>query len=747
MRKYSILLCLIIMTMVCRAQQLPASYVNPFIGTSNYGTTQPGPIVPQGMVSMSVLNTIGVDGNSIRMDRGWCSTPYVWDNKHMAGFTNVNLSGVGCPDFGSLVLMPTTGDIEVDFKKYHSTISDQVAKAGYYSTIIDRYKIKAEMTATERTTISRYTFPAGKSNILFNLGLGLTNESGATVKIVSDREIEGYKIMGTFCYTESQSIIPVYFVVRVNKPMQVNYWKKQESLDGTRSEWDQYSGKYKIYSRYTREMAGNDIGAIFSCESTADEQIEISVGVSYVSIANARENLNTEQNGKNFDTLKDDSFNKWNTALSTITTEGGTDDQNSIFYTALYHTQIHPNILQDANGEYPAMVSGKTMKSRNGNRLTMYSLWDTYRINPALMSLLSPSKQRSSVESLMSMYRESGNLPKYEIGSEEFHVMQGDPAIPYIVDSYFKGLLKGMNIEEIYSAMIKNAFTEGAKNRVRPDQDFYAENHYLPLVTEFDNSVSQALEYYIADWALAQMAKDLGHTEDYNILMQRAMGYKKYFDPAYSLLRPLLPNGEFMPNFDPHQGENFAPVNGFHEGTSYNYSFYIPHDIKGLIKLHGGGKKFTANLDAVFTGNLFDMSNEPDMGYPFYFSYVKGEEWRTQYYVDELLQKYFKNTPGGLPGNDDTGTMSAWCAFSMMGLYQAVPSSDEYVVLVPKFNKITIKLDPDFYKNSQLIIEKVGTGKYLDKIVAGGRTLSTPFISHKELTECGKLIIYTRDRK
>ncbi|MEG1649852.1 MAG: GH92 family glycosyl hydrolase, partial [Rikenellaceae bacterium] len=692
MLKYSILLSFILTSVVCAAQQLPSSYVNPFIGTSNYGTTQPGPIVPQGAASMSVLNTIGVDGNSIRMDRGWCSTPYVWDNKHMAGFTNVNLSGVGCPDFGSLILMPTTGEKEVDFKKYHSTISDQKASVGYYSTYIDRYKIMAEMTATERTTLSRYTFPEGKSNILFNLGLGLTNESGAAVKIVSDREIEGYKIMGTFCYTESQSIIPVYFVVRVSQPMQVNYWKKQQQLEGTRSQWDSYSGKYKIYSRYTREMAGNDIGVVFSFESTKQQQVEVGVGISYTSIENARENLNTEQNNASFETIKANAFDKWNAILSNINVEGGSNDQNSIFYTALYHTLIHPNILQDVNGEYPAMVSGKTMRSRASDRLTMFSLWDTYRINPALMSLLDPQRQRTAVQSLMMMYRESGNLPKYEIGSEEFHVMQGDPAIPYIVDSYFKGLLKGMNIEEIYDAMIKNAYTKGSENRVRPDLDFYANNYYLPLTKDFDNSVSQALEYYIADWALAQMAKDLGHTDDYTLLMKRAMGYKKYFDPAYSLLRPLLSSGEFMPGFDPRQGENFAPVHGFHEGTSYNYSFYIPHDIKGLIKLHGGAKKFTENLDAVFTKGLFDMSNEPDMGYPFYFSYVKGSEWRTQFYVDQLLEKYFKNTPGGLPGNDDTGTMSAWCAFAMMGLYQAVPSSDQYVVFVPKFKKITIKL-------------------------------------------------------
>ncbi len=725
----------------------PEKYVNPFIGTSNYGTTQPGPILPSGMVSMSPFTTIGNDNHKIRVDRGWCSTPYVWENKHCAGFTNVNLSGVGCPDFGSILLMPTTGELKVDFREYNSIISDQKATAGYYSANIDKYKIKAEMTAAQRSTISRYVFPGGESNILLNIGLGLTNESGGSAKIVSDREVEGYKLMGTFCYTESQSIIPVYFVVRVSKPMNIKYWKKQNDLEGTRSEWDKHSGKYKIYERYFREMAGSDIGVAFSFIASKDEAVEVRVGVSFVSCDNARENLEKEIANSSFEDVKLAAEKSWNNTLSTVAVEGGDDNKKSIFYTSLYHAMIHPNTLQDVNGEYPAMVTGKTKKVKSGDRLTTFSLWDTYRINPALMALINPERQLNSIRSLMDMYRESGNLPKFEVFSQEFHVMQGDPAIPFMVDSYFKGLLKDIDAEEMYEAMRNNAFTEGAKNRVRPDNDFYSKNYYVPLTTDFDNSTSQALEYYIADWALAQMAKDLGKNDDYKILMERALGYKKYFDPEYSLLRPLLPNGEFMAGFDPKQGENFESVHGFHEGTSYNYSYFVAHDMKGLIKLHGGSKKFVTNLDKVFTDKLFDMSNEPDMSYPYYFSFVKGEEWRTQYYVDMLLDKHFKNTHGGLPGNDDSGTMSTWCALSMMGLYPPVPSEDQYVVLVPKFEKITITLDPKFYSQKELVIERIGNGKYIDKIVAGTKNLKGVFISHKQLTDCGTLKIYTTNKK
>ena len=729
------------------AQVATYKYVNPFIGTSNYGTTQPGPILPSGMASMSPFTTIGNDNHKIRVDKGWCSTPYVWENKYCAGFTNVNLSGVGCPDFGSILLMPTAGELKVDFREYNSIISEQKATAGYYSTNIDKYSIKAEMTASQRSTISRYTFPGGESNILLNIGLGLTNESGGMAKIISDREVEGYKLMGTFCYTESQSIIPVYFVVRVSKPMNIKYWKKQEDLEGTRSKWDPYNGKYKIYERYFREMAGDDIGVAFSFIASKDEAVEVRVGVSYVSCDNARENLDMEVGDSSFEETKTTAEQQWNNALSVIDAEGGDDNQKSIFYTALYHTLIHPNVIQDVNGEYPAMVTGKTEKVKKGDRLTTFSLWDTYRINPALMALLHPQKQLNSIRSLMDMYRESGNLPKFEVTSQEFHVMQGDPVIPFIVDSYFKGLLGDIDIEEMYEALRKNAFTKGSENRVRPDLDFYAEHYYMPLRKDFDNSTSQALEYYIADWALAQLAKDLGKDEDYEILMKRALGYKKYFDPNYSLLRPVLPNGEFMDGFDPYQGDNFESVHGFHEGTSFNYSFFLAHDMTGLIKLHGGGKKFTANLDKVFTEDLFDMSNEPDMSYPYYFSFVKGEEWRTQHYVDILLEKHFKNIHGGLPGNDDSGTMSAWCALSMMGIYPPVPSEDKYVVLVPKFEKTTITLDPTFYTQKELVIERIGDGKYVDKIVAGDKKLKGYFISHKQLTDCGVLKIYTTNEK
>lgn len=718
-----------------------SEFVNPFIGTSNYGVTQPGPIVPNGMVSMSPFNTIPSPEHKINTD-SWCSTPFVYENRWTIGFTQVNLSGVGCPDLGSLLLMPTAGGLDVDYNLYKREMKNTVAKAGYFSTEIG--EVKAEMTATERTTLSRYTFNAGQANVLFNIGKGLSTESGCMARIVSHTEIEGMRLMGDFCYGEPQSVIPIYFVVRTNKPAKaIRYWKKQPELGGTVSQWSRFSGQYKLYDRYKREIAGDEIGVAFSFNASQGEQVEVSVGISYVSIANARENLDKEQEGLNFEMMRDAAVEKWNKALGVVELQGGTYDQKVQFYTALYHNWIHPNLLNDVNGEYPKMVSGETGKVKgDANRLTMFSGWDVYRISPFMGALFYPQRQNEMARSMMDMYNESGNLPKFEVLSQEFSVMQGDPALPYLSSCYLLGVTKGIDLENLYQAMIKNAL---GQTPIRQGSEFYMQNHYLPLITQYDNSVSQALEFYIADFSLAQIAKIMGKQADYDMLMERAMGYKKYFDTNYGLLRPVLENGTFMPNFNPLEGENFAPVNGFHEGTSWNYSFAIPYDVKGLIKLFGNSNRFVDSLQSCFTKGYFDMGNEPDMGYPYLFSYVKGKEHLTQYWVNECLTRYFGNRPGGLPGNDDAGTMSAWQNLSMMGIYPTCPALPEYVITTPTFDKVTVKLDPKYYSKSELVIEaknRTAENIYIDRIELNGKPYKSFFISHKDLTDAGRLTIY-----
>lgn len=745
MKKIILSLLLLCQTtwLVAQTQQGNAVYVNPFIGTSNYGTTQPGPVVPQGMVSMSPFNTIPRPEHKVHTDN-WCSTPYTWDNTWAIGFTQVNLSGVGCPDLGSLLLMPTTGKLEVDFQKYAQKLSDQKATAGYYSCNIGG--VKAEMTATKRTTKSRYTFAAGQSNILFNIGQGLTTESGGYANIVSNNEIEGFKIMGDFCYGQPQAVVPIYFVVRTSKAANdVRYWKKAKQHEGAIKNWSAYSGTYKIYERYKRPIAGDDIGVAFMFDTQDGEKIEVAVGVSYVSIENARENLEAETG--EFDKLHAEAVAAWDKVLGVVNLEGGTDDQKVQFYTGLYHNWIHPNILSDVNGEYPQMQSGRTSRMPQGEvKLSMFSGWDVYRLTPFFGSIFYPERQNAMVRSMMQMYKQSGSLPKFEIAGQDFMVMEGDAALPYMTSCYMLGLTKGVDTEELYQAMLKNALGE---TYVRGKQEFYDKNHYIPLRAKFDNSVSQALEYYIADWSLAQMAKGLGKSADYEMLMERAMGYRKYFDSQYGLLRPLLENGEFMPGFNPREGENFAPVNGFHEGTSWNYSFAIPFDVNGLIKLFGSEKRFVDSLQSCFANKYFDMANEPDMGYPYLFNFVKGEQWRTQYWVNDCLTKYYGNRPGGLPGNDDAGTMSAWQNLSMMGIYPLCPGKAEYTFTTPTFNKVTVQLDPAYYSKKSLTIEAVNRTPeniYIQKIEVDGKPYNKYFISHEELMNAGTVKIYCTNK-
>lgn len=741
-RKVSIIIlasCLILNVFSAKSQS-PAKWVNPFIGTTNYGTTNPGAVVPRGMVSVVPFNVSGnSELNKRDKDNGWWSTPYAWENKYFTGYSHVNLSGVGCPELGVILLMPTTGAMNADFREYGSEMSNQIAHPGYYSTRLNKYKVQTEVTASERTGVSRFTFPAGKSNILIDLGNGLTNESGASVKIVNDREIEGWRMTGTFCYNDGTER-PVYFVARFSKAAQeYGVWKKMPKL-GSEAAWSSTSGKFKYYKNYMAEMAGDSIGSWFTFDTKANEQIIVELGISYVSIDNAWQNLNAESNNFDFEATKKQAEDKWNKALSTITVKGGTDDQKTVFYTALYHMQIHPNILSDVNGQYPAMESFEIKTRKDGERYTVFSLWDTYRNVHPFLSLAFPEQQLNMVTSMIEMYDESGWLPRWELNSTETHVMEGDPALPVIVDTWFRGI-KDFDIDKAYKAMYKSATTPGAKNKIRPDIDFYLSHGYVPLTQKYDNSVSHALEYYIADWNLAQLAKDLGKDADYERFLKQSQGWRNYYDPEFGIIRPKLESGEFLPDFDPKQGENFEPSPGFHEGNAYQYTFATHYDMDGTIQLNGGNKQFVKKLQAIFDDGHFDMANEPDIHYPWLFNFVKGEEWRSQKEVNLLMAEYFKNAPDGLPGNDDTGTMSTWIAYAMMGIYPVLPGDMNYAVSSPVFDEVRIQLDQNFYPGKEIIIKKTGDSDQISNIKINGKKLKRYFVNHADLVKGGTLEI------
>lgn len=692
-------------------------YVNPFIGTSNFGTTNPGAICPNGMMSVTPFNVMGSDTNVWDKDSRWWSTPYSSDNSFFTGFSHVNLSGVGCPEVGLALTMPTTGPLQVDHHMYGSEAVAETARPGYYSCDLTAYGIKAEASATTRTSIERYTFPAGQSNILVNFGDGLTNESGAWMRKVSDTEIEGMRMAGTFCYNP-QAVFPVFFAIRINKvPTKGGFWKKQPLLTGVEAEWTPDDGTYKIYQRYGREIAGDEIGYWFTFETEEGETVELQMGVSFVSCENAWDNLNAEQprlqpGVSNFEAIRTAAADAWESDLSRIKVTGGTERDKEVFYSALYHALIHPSVLNDVNGEYPLMENDGTGRVEDGHtRYSVFSLWDTYRNLHQLMTLVYPERQIDMVRSMISIYKEWGWMPKWELFGRETFTMEGDPSIPVVTDTWLKGL-RDFDIETAYEAFVKSATTPGADNLMRPDIDPYLEKGYVPLGfysadESGDNSVSHALEYYIADYALSLLAEDLGHADDAARFRAQSLQYKHYYCPSFGTLRPLQKDGSFLEPFNPRQGENFEPVPGFHEGSAWNYTFYVPHDVLGLAKVMGGRKAFVNKLQKVFDEGLYDPANEPDIAYPYLFSYFKGEEWRTAKIVSELLDKHYTTRPDGIPGNDDTGTMSAWAVFSMMGFYPDCPGDPSYTLTTPRFDRVEITLNPVYCNGKdKLVITK-----------------------------------------
>ena len=693
MKKTTLLLALLLCAVTAGAQG-PAGLVNPFIGTTNFGTTNPGAVTPNGMMSVVPFNVMGSDLNVFDKDSRWWSAPYEYNNRFFTGYAHVALSGVGCPEASSLLVMPTAGELDVNYFTYGTEYTDEIASPGYYSNRLTKYGIKTEVTATTRSACERYTFPAGKGNIILNLGQGLTNECGAMVRRVSETEIEGFKVLGTFCYT-TQAVFPIYFAMRVSKaPTSEGPWKFQPALSGVEAEWTPDDGTYKIYENYYKEIAGDNIGYRFCYDDLAEgEQITVQMGVSFVSVENAWENLEAEQKGKNFDMVHAEAVERWNNDLGRIRVEGGTKELQTIFYTALYHALIHPSTISDVNGEYPKMESAGVGKSDH-TRYTVFSLWDTYRNLHQLLTLVYPERQTDMLRTMVGMYEDWGWLPRWELFGRETYTMEGDPAAIVIADSWIKGL-RNFDIDKAYEGMLKSATTEGKNNPIRRDIDPYIKDGFIPLWyfssdLSGDNSVSHALEYCSADYAIAQLADSLGDKARAKEFLKRSQSYRRYFCKEHGTLRPLTKDGEFLGDFDPTTGKNFENVPGFHEASAWCYTFAVPHDIKGLTRLMGGKRSFINSLQGVFDNELYDPANEPDIVYAYLFSRFKGEEWRTQKEVNKILDNHYKNAPDGIPGNDDTGTMSAWAVFSMMGFYPDCPGEPHYTLTTPVFDKVNI---------------------------------------------------------
>jgi predicted alpha-1,2-mannosidase len=708
-------------------------YVNPFIGTSNAGNTHPGAVLPWGTASVVPHN----------MYKG--PTPYVYGQPYILGFGNLQLSGIGCPETGSIVLRPTHGKLNSDVEAGKSKYRNEVASPGFYSVFLTDHNILAEMTATQRSGRSRFTYPKGKSNLLIDLGNTQSHIKGGWVKIISDTEIAGFKNEGNFCDTWMER--KTFFYIKV---------LKKPSAAGTFNNLKTLAGK---------EVKGEQIGAYLQFNFADPTTVEVLVGLSFVSIENAKENLLTEQpSGKSFAQIKSEAEQVWNEQLLKAKVEGALADKQK-FYTALYHSLIHPMVYNDANTEYLSTQTEdqrvREVKKSSYPRYTIFSLWDTYRSVHPLLTLLFPKQQRDMLESMVDTYKEGKWLPKWELFGQESWVMVGDPASIVIADSYKKGI-RNFDIKTAFEAMKKSGTHSETQNYLRPGLNEYLKLGYIPIdkrggsdstLFKFNSGyvwgpVSTSQEYYLADYNISVLASALGDQETADVYLKRSKGYKNLFDNQSKFFRPRLSDGRWKQDFDPLDRSfdirwEKSGGHGFVEGTAWTYRFFAPHDNKGMIQLFGGEKQFKDTLDKFFADGHFDISNEPDITYPYLYNYLAGEENNTTRVVHQIIDQSFLLTPGGIPGNDDAGTLSAWLVFSMMGFYPDSPGTPVYQFCVPKFPYIELDLSAEYWKNEKLIIVTKGDGKRIKEISVDGKKINSYSVSHQDLVAARRIVIET----
>lgn len=725
----------------------PVDYVNPFIGTadanvklknlaSNFGggNTYPGAVTPWGMTANSPRNSI----DSLNAgDFSGSPGGYISGKAFFYGFSQIHLSGVGCTDWGNVLVTPSIGEMTANIDANKSSYKDEVSTPGYYKLLLSKPNVIAEVSATPRTTISKFTCKTSTNafNIVFDLYHAIRAASDAHIKVSNDSTLEGWSVNGGFCGSNSKR--KVFFVARFSKPA-LSFCT---------------FNNYVLYKNIT-EQNGPKTGSIVQFSMKQDESIYLKIGISFVSIENAKLNLQTEQPGWDFEKVKTAAHNLWEDKLSRIQVTGGTEDQKVIFYTALYHSLIHPSICSDVNGEYMTMGSSvvKKLSKNQQNQYTVFSLWDTYRNLHPLLTLVYPEVQLDLVKTMVDQSKEYGFLPQWELSGDETLVMVGDPACIVVADTYLKGL-KDFDVQAAYNAMIRSSATV-TKFPGRRAGAQYIKNGYIPQDNMGEwvwGTVATTLEYNLADYAIAQLAKSLGKNDDFDVYTKRSQGYRKLYEPKTTFLRARNENGSWCEPFvaDTIRG-SIGGVTwpcgglGYTEGNAWQYNFFVPHDIPGLIELIGK-EHFVKKLDACFDNPYrFVLFNEPDMAYPYLFNYAKGYEYKTQEKVRNSIENYFANNSGGLPGNDDCGTTSSWLVFSSLGFYPANPVSGGYQIGSPLFDAVTIRLNKQFYKGSKFLIKTVNNGKqnaYIQNMQLNGKPYQKYSIEHSEIVNGGTLTV------
>ncbi|MDD4969089.1 MAG: GH92 family glycosyl hydrolase [Paludibacter sp.] len=711
------------------------SCVNPFIGSgavasSLSGNNFPGATVPFGMVQLSP-DTKNVPD--------WAqASGYDYNDSILYGFSHTHLSGTGVAELFDILVLPFTGEnkhateaLQTD-KGLYSLFShtNENAHPGYYQVFLKSYGVNAELTATTRTGFHRYTFPQGKQeHVLIDLNHSMNKNSWSTqiinsqIRITDSCTVEGYRVI-----TGWAKLRKVYFYVRFSKPVIGNVM---------------INGSYVLPG--ISLVDGKNLKAIFDFDSSGQSPLLMKVGISGVSIENARQNLLSEIAGNDFDKVVRQSANQWEMELSKIKVEG-TQKQMEIFYTALYHSFIQPNTFSDSNGEYmTADFNTRKLKGDSETQYTTFSLWDTYRAAHPLYTLLQPERTTDFVNTLIRHYESCGYLPIWQLWGQDNFCMIGNHSIPVIVDAVLKGL-PGIDIHKAYSAVRSSATV----SHINSPYEVWNKYGFMPENIQ-SQSVSITLEMAFDDWCVAQLAKKLNEKSDYDYFFKRSQFYRNLYNKQTGFFQSKDDKGNWIQPFNPLKyGANGG--NPFTEGNAWQYYWYVPQNIPDLIQLTGGDKLFTNKLDTFFTlwNNVTEKNdnasgfigqyahgNEPSHHVAYLYNYA-GQPWKTQFYVTKIMNEMYNTSSSGYAGNEDCGEMSSWYVFSALGFYPVNPANGIYSIGSPIFKSAVIELPGG--NTFTVKAENVSNRNiYIQSATLNTKKFTTNYITHTQMLEGGIL--------
>lgn len=722
-----IIVILVITSQSCKKEKTydqPADYINPFIGTGGHGHTYPGATTPFGMVQLSP---------DTRKDSWDGCSGYHYSDDFILGFSHLHLSGTGVGDYGDIRFVPMTGELKTtpgskeDANGYGSSFShdNEKAKAGYYKVKLDN-GIDVELTATQRAGMHRYTFPdTEKATIIIDLIESVVTEKiiEAEISFISDHEVVGFR--RTKAWANDQK---TYFYASFSQPF---------TTHGIVADGEYWQNK--------NTSTADSLIAVMNFDLKGDKQILAMVGISSVDINSAIANCKKEIPSWDFNKVKDAAFDLWNEKMKKIEVSGGTFDERSVFYTAMYHSLVAPNMYSDVDGRYRAhdnqIYTDKTFEMH-----TVFSLWDTFRSLHPLFTIIEQDKTNDLINSMLDMYKHDGLLPVWELAGCETNCMIGYNSIPVITDAWIKNI-RDYDAELALNAMVKTAKADQFGLR------YFMSKGYIPADKEGE-SVSKTLEYAYDDWCIATLAKGLGNAEIYNNFIQRAQYYKNIYDDETGFFRGKS-NGCFVTPFDPTQ-VNFMLT----EANTWQYNFFVPQDINTHIELLGSDVAYESKLDTLFnttaelsgrhqsdiTGLIgqYAHGNEPSHHMAYLYNYV-GAPWKTQQTIHNICSNLYFNEPDGLSGNEDCGQMSAWYVLSAMGFYPVTPGTNYYVIGTPVFETAEIRLENG---NIFKIIANRSNPEsfYVNSLLLNGKEYLKSYIDHETIMAGGELVFELTDQ-